>query len=234
MKYLELVNLVDQLNEKYSSSNCFSMLKSLAKEFPDLTMVSSFGAESAVLLHQISKIDAALPVVFINTGKLYKETLDYKDKLKSELGLRNIKIYEPKQDLIQKEDPHGILHQNKPDLCCFVRKVEPLSRALANTKIWITGRKRFQGSSRSNLPLFELDDMRIKVNPLANWSREEIDNYFLEHNLPKHPLVKKGYLSIGCIPCTTPVKPGENPRAGRWRGQIKTECGIHNANFQQV
>ncbi len=234
MKYLELVKLVDELNKKYSASDSFNMLNSLARDFPDLTMVSSFGSESAVLLHQISKIDPAFPIVFINTGKLFNETLDYKDTLKSELGLSNIKIYQPKLDLVQKEDPYGILHQNKPDLCCFVRKVEPLSRALANTKIWITGRKRFQGSDRSDLPLFELDDMRVKVNPLVSWSREDVDKYFREHHLPKHPLVEKGYLSIGCIPCTTPVKPGEDPRAGRWRGQIKTECGIHNATFQQV
>lgn len=227
MNYLELVEKVDQLNQQYKQADGFSLLKELAEEFPALTLVSSFGAESAVLLHLVSRVNVKIPVILIDTGKLFKETLSYKYKLQNEFGLTNVKIFEPRAELLNEHDPEGDAHKNQPDLCCFIRKVEPLTRALKNTNIWMSGRKKFQSVGRSNLPLFELDDMRIKVNLLANWRQEEIRTYSEENKLPEHPLVKSNFLSIGCMPCTSAVKKGEEQRSGRWRGQVKTECGIH-------
>ncbi|MCC3861198.1 phosphoadenylyl-sulfate reductase [Pseudemcibacter aquimaris] len=227
MNYLELVNKVDQLNDHYKDTDSFTLLRDLALEFPSLTLVSSFGAESAVLLHLVSRVNINIPVVLIDTGKLFEETLQYKDILKHEFGLKNIKSFKPDTSMLNAKDPHGIAHESRPDLCCFIRKVEPLNRALKNTNIWISGRKKYQSASRSNIPLFELDDMRIKVNPLANWSRDDMAYYIEKYKLPEHPLLKDNFLSIGCMPCTTAVGKDEDPRAGRWRGQVKTECGIH-------
>lgn len=234
MKYLDLVKLVDALNEKYNGTNSFMMLSELVNDFPDLALVSSFGAESAVLLHLISQVSTEIPVIFIDTGKLFKQTLDYKTTLEKEFGLNNIQIFKPKQELLKENDLNGDLNKKEPNLCCFTRKVEPLSRALINSSIWISGRKKFQSSSRSTLALFELEDMRLKVNPLANWSQADVYAYFKEHQLPAHPLVKEGYLSIGCAPCTTAVKPGEDKRSGRWRGQVKSECGIHGNHENNI
>lgn len=227
MDYLDLVNKVRILNSRFHDESSLVILKELFIEFPDIALVSSFGTESAVLLHLISEVNKSMRIIFIDTGKLFDQTLTYKNTLEKRLGLTNIEIVQPRTEQLKQLDPEGTLHVSEPDYCCHIRKVEPLSRALENTNVWISGRKRYHAGMRTELPLFELDDMRIKVNLLANWSQKEIMTYFEVNNLPEHPLFKKGYLSIGCIPCTSPTKPGENSRAGRWRGQIKTECGIH-------
>ncbi|HEY0290807.1 MAG TPA: phosphoadenylyl-sulfate reductase [Hansschlegelia sp.] len=192
-----------------------------------VALVSSFGADSAVLLHLVSEIDAATPVLFIDTGQLFEETLAYRDVLVSSLGLTNVRTIRPKQERVQRFDPENFLWQSSPDLCCRIRKVEPLAEALADFPAWISGRKRFQNALRAELPLFEADGRRIKINPLAEWTSRDVEAYRIAHDLPAHPLVRFGYLSVGCMPCTTRVKPGEDPRAGRWRGSDKTECGIH-------
>lgn len=227
MTYLELVDKVDRLNEQYKNVDSLTLLRDLANEFPSLTLVSSFGAESAVLLHMISRVDVNTPVVLVDTGKLFIETIRYKETLQNEFGLKNVKVFEPNAELLKQNDRQGNAHLNQPNLCCFIRKVEPLTRALKDANIWISGRKKYQSASRSDLQLFELDDMRVKVNPLANWTKEDISFYSDKNKLPNHPLLKDNYLSIGCMPCTTAVKKGEGPRAGRWRGQVKSECGIH-------
>lgn len=224
---MKMSDRVYSLNRHYEKVDTLELLKDLEANFPSLTLVSSFGAESAVLLHLISLISVKIPVIFIETGKLFKQTIEYKNTLEKHLSLKNIQIFGPNPELIDKHDPTGNTHLKNTGLCCYVRKVEPLERALMNTNIWISGRKKFQSEARENLPLFEIDDTRIKVNPLANWTKELIDNYYNENNLPEHPLVKNNYLSIGCFPCTTAVKSGEDLRSGRWRGQEKTECGIH-------
>ena len=129
--------------------------------------------------------------------------------------------------MLAAEDPENFLWASNPDRCCEIRKVLPLAEALEGYDAWITGRKRFQAQSRGDLALFESEGGRIKVNPLAHWPAVKILDYLDAFDLPRHPLVDKGYLSIGCIPCTSPVKPGEDPRAGRWRGAAKVECGLH-------
>ena len=195
-------------------------------------LVSSFGAESAVLLHMVAQIDRDVPLVFVNTQKMFGQTLAYRDELAERLGFTDLRVYRPDPRLLGQKDGTGLRWSYDPDGCCAIRKVEPLQRALAPFNAWISGRKGFQAGTRTALPLFELDrdhagGPKLKINPLAGWSKGRLDAYFAEHDLPRHPLEAEGYLSIGCSPCTSKVVPGEDPRAGRWRGWDKVECGIH-------
>ena len=201
----------------------------LHTRFPGrIALVSSFGAESAVLLHMIAAIDRTTPVIFLDTGKLFPETLQYRETLAARLGLSDIRIARPERARIAKLDSAGDLWRSDPDSCCWQRKVEPLDAALAGFAAWITGRKRFQGGARAALePIEREPDGRVKVNPLADWTEADIAAYFARHDLPPHPLAARGFRSIGCAPCTRPVRPGEDARAGRWAGRAKTECGIH-------
>ncbi|GLK80372.1 phosphoadenylyl-sulfate reductase [Methylopila turkensis] len=192
-----------------------------------IALVSSFGADSSVLLHLVAQVERSTPVIFVDTGQLFEETLRYRDELVERLGLTDVRSFGPKPERLARHDPEAFLWQSNPDLCCRIRKVEPLAAALGDVPAWISGRKRFQNAFRAELPVFEADGPRIKVNPLASWTSKDVEAYRIAHDLPAHPLVKFGYPSVGCAPCTTRVKPGEDPRAGRWRGQAKTECGIH-------
>ena len=189
--------------------------------------VSSFGAESAVLLHLISQIDRDIPVIFLNTQKIFGETLQYRDELSEKLGFTDLRVFRPDPRLLAAKDGTGLRWSYDPDGCCDLRKVEPLRRALAPFDAWVSGRKGFQAGTREALPRFEEDEGRLKLNPLADWDKTALDAYFAEHELPRHPLEAEGYASIGCAPCTSKVLPGEDPRAGRWRGWEKIECGIH-------
>lgn len=194
----------------------------------DIALVSSFGADSAVLLHLVSQVDRSLPVYFLETGKHFAETLDYVETLKQALGLANVVALHPDSEDIRRFDPDGTLWETDPDSCCHIRKTEPLDKIVAGFGGWVTGRKRFQTAERGVLPHFELTaDDRIKVNPLAYFTNEDIAAYKARHELPEHPLYARGYKSIGCAPCTSAVAEGEDPRAGRWRGLNKKECGIH-------
>jgi phosphoadenosine phosphosulfate reductase len=192
-----------------------------------IALVSSFGADSSVLLHLLSEVDRDAPVIFLDTGRLFPETLEYRTQLTERLGLRDVRTVTPDPARLAAKDPHRALWMTNPDLCCAIRKTEPLARALNGFDAWITGRKRYQNAIRSELRLFEADGHRIKVNPLANWSSADLKAYAGAHDLPEHPLVSKGYPSIGCVPCTSKVEAGEDERAGRWRGLDKIECGIH-------
>lgn len=194
----------------------------------DIAIVSSFGADSSVLLHMVSEVDKDLPVYFLETGKHFPETLDYVETLKRHLGLTNVIALHPDDKDIIRFDPKGDLWETDPDSCCHIRKTEPLDAAVSGFGGWVTGRKRHQTKERGVLPHFELtSDDRIKVNPLAYFSDADITTYKLKYGLPEHPLYNKGYKSIGCAPCTSVVAEGEDPRAGRWRGLNKKECGIH-------
>lgn len=192
-----------------------------------IALVSSFGAEAAVLLHLVASIDPATPVIFLDTGKLFGETLRYRDVLVRRLGLTDVRSVEPDAARLSALDPDGTLWMRDPDACCALRKVEPLARALAPFDAWINGRKRHHGGDRVALPTVETVDGRVKLNPLADWDAAAIEAYFERHDLPRHPLVADGYASIGCMPCTTPLGAGETARDGRWRGRAKSECGIH-------
>ena len=200
----------------------------LCRVFPKrIALVSSFGTESAVLLHLVSRIDKAAPVIFLDTGKLFPETLQYRDALVARLGLQDVRSVRPNERALAVADPAGTLWETDPDVCCWQRKVEPLDEALAGFPAWITGRKRYQGGLRAVLPLIEHEGARVKVNALASWSAEQLRGYLDEHDVPRHPLETQGYRSIGCAPCTRPTTLGQDPREGRWAGRGKTECGIH-------
>ena len=192
-----------------------------------IVMVSSLGADSAVLLHLVSKIDKNLPVYFLDTGMHFRETLTYRDLLIEDLGLTNFKTITPDRKEVKAEDPEGELHQSEPDMCCNLRKVRPLDGVLADFDARITGRKRYQTADRKNMPIMETGGRMAKVNPLAYWTPKDVTAYIRKHDLAPHPMFALGYLSIGCQPCTTRVADGEDPRAGRWRNNQKTECGIH-------
>jgi phosphoadenosine phosphosulfate reductase len=192
-----------------------------------LAVVSSFGTESAALLKVMADVDPAIPVIFLDTGWLFEETLAYRDTLIAKLGLGDVRSIQPLEQTLSREDPDRELWFSDPDACCRIRKVEPLKRALAPFRGWINGRKRFQGGLRTDIPVVEDDGVRLKFNPFANVSREEIEAIYKLADLPPHPLAAKGYLSVGCMPCTSRTSADEDARAGRWRGRPKTECGIH-------
>jgi phosphoadenosine phosphosulfate reductase len=207
-----------------------TVLEAAVETFGDkLALVSSFGAESAVLLHLAAKVKPDIPVLFLDTGMLFGQTLDYRRQLAAQLGLTDVRDLRPQYQDLATADPQARLWQTDTDACCHIRKVLPLDRALEEFDGWITGRKRFHGGARLALPVVEQTERHVKFNPLANWSKEDLDAYAAENDLPAHPLVAQGFPSIGCWPCTKPVEEGEDVRAGRWAGSEKTECGIHVA-----
>lgn len=222
-----------QLNRRFRGADTAEMLRAVIEDrlIDELAVVSSFGAESAVLLHLVSQIDPAIRVLFLETGKHFPETLAYRDTLVERLGLTGLVNLQPDPDLLARRDESGLRWSYDPDGCCEIRKVLPLAAALAGIDATLTGRKAFQSATRANLPRFEIDTSdaqgRLKINPLIDWNADDLAAYIAEHDLPPHPLVAEGYPSIGCGPCTHKVAPGEDPRSGRWKGWDKTECGIH-------
>jgi phosphoadenosine phosphosulfate reductase len=221
-----------RLNRMFRGSTTQEMLEAVIRDnlAGDLAVVSSFGAESAVLLHLIASVDPSVPVLFLDTGKHFAETLAYRDTLAARFSL-NLVVLTPDAEELAKRDETGLRWSYDPDGCCEIRKVKPLVKALEQYDASFTGRKAFQAATRANLPRFELDTSdaagRLKINPLIDWDAGQIEGYFIQHDLPRHPLIAQGYPSIGCSPCTSQVAPGEDPRSGRWKGWDKTECGIH-------
>jgi len=234
MPQSDLSQRVGGLNEWYRLHSAFAVLDHALKspQAGRLALVSSFGAESVVLLHMISITKRDTPVIFLDTELLFAETLVYQQEVSERLGLSDLRIIRADPAELARTDPAQTLHRHDTDACCALRKTRPLQRALRGFDGWITGRKRFHGADRAALDFFETEPEtgRMKVNPLAHWRREDVQTYMEENNLPRHPLVARGYPSIGCIPCTSPVREGEDLRAGRWRGTEKTECGIHFEN----
>ncbi len=200
----------------------------LRVEFPGrVAVVSSFGVESAVLLALVAEVDRSVPVLFLETGRHFEETLTYRAELATHLGLTDVRDLTPDATALATVDPDATLAGSDPDACCFVRKVAPLEAALAGFDAWISGRKRHQSATRTVLPARETVDGRLKLNPLAEWTAAALAAEHRRRKLPSHPLVPFGYRSVGCAPCTRAVAPGEDARAGRWAGMAKTECGIH-------
>ncbi|WP_306251502.1 phosphoadenylyl-sulfate reductase [Parvularcula sp. IMCC14364] len=224
-----LASSVPELTAAYRDASAEDVLRAVLIDnvVGDIALVSSFGAESVVLLHLAAQIRDDVPVIFLETGKHFAQTISYRRKLINRLGLTNNIEVKPTQSALEQADPDGGLWRRDTNACCNMRKVHPLRHELAGYDAWITGRKQFQGGARLRLPFFEEAATHIKVNPLARWSPEDVAAYMTEHDLPQHPLVAHGFPSIGCWPCTYPVADDEDARAGRWRGQAKTECGIH-------
>jgi phosphoadenosine phosphosulfate reductase len=229
-------NQLNSIVENYAGLEGRQLIAAVVKNHPGrVALLSSFGAESSVLLHMISEIAPDLPVLFLDTEKLFPETLAYRDHLVRELGLRNLQNIHPDAEDIQRVDPDGVLNTFDKDLCCHFRKTVPMQKAFAAYDVIISGRKRFHGAARSDLQYISVQDGRIKLEPLASFSALDLSNYMITHHLPSHPLKLQGYRSIGCVPCTTVGGTDDDPRAGRWAGTEKTECGIHfSANGQVI
>jgi phosphoadenosine phosphosulfate reductase len=219
------------LAEDLAGLDAAAIVTLLARRFRGrIAAISSFGADAAVLLHLVAQADPDMPVLFLDTGQHFPETPAHGEALLRRLGLRDLRRIRPDAAALAARDPLGGLWALDPESCCALRKVAPLQAALAPFDLWLTGRRRHQAATRAGLPVVETmapDGSRLRVNPLAAWSAQAVEAYLRAHDLPRHPLVAQGYASIGCAPCTSPVRPGEDPRAGRWRGLARTECGIH-------
>lgn len=229
---------LSRLSMFYGDLDAQLLLRAMIREeFPGkIALISSFGADAALLLSMVAEVDPATPVLFLETQKHFPETLDYARMLTKQLGLQNVHWLTPDAEMISRTDPTGELWKTQPNRCCWLRKVEPLDRAVKELGLTalITGRKRYQTAERAELSTIELDDKNIfRINPLALWDRERQKEEIAKRGLPAHPLVDKGYRSIGCAPCTAPVAAGQDERAGRWvhtigfENEQKTECGIH-------
>lgn len=218
-----------RLNAELRDASAQTILRvAMVREWEEkLTYVSSFGAESIAMLSLIAEVDPSLPIVFLETGMHFPQTLDYRDEVIERLGLTNVRNIAPSETERKILDPKNTLWKTDTDACCALRKVRPLEPALEGYSAWITGRKRFHGGARLSLPVFEHANGRYKINPMASWSPEDVNNLIANRNLPRHPLVAQGYPSIGCWPCTKPAADPNDPRSGRWVGQDKSECGLH-------
>ncbi len=220
---------LERLNDAFRGASAHDILEvAIKREWRDgITYVSSFGAESATMLGLIADVDPSLPVIFLETGMHFPQTLEYRDELIDRLGLTDVRNIRPDEAERLRDDPKNMLWKTDADACCALRKVRPLEPALEGFEAWITGRKRFHGGARMSLPVFEHAGGRFKVNPLASWTQDDVNRFFQERNLPRHPLVDQGYPSIGCWPCTKPAADSGDVRSGRWAGADKSECGLH-------
>jgi phosphoadenosine phosphosulfate reductase len=220
----------NEILEAYAGLEGRELIRAFARDFRGrIALLSSFGAESSVLLHMMSEVDREIPVIFLDTQKLFPETIGYRDRLVRELGLRDVRVNLPNVADLELEDPAGSLHLSNPDRCCHIRKTSPMEKAFKGFDVMISGRKRFHGAGRADLKPIAFDESRIKIEPLAAFTALDLQGYMVRHALPSHPLKLEGYHSIGCAPltCTSKAGSADNPRAGRWMGQEKTECGIH-------
>jgi phosphoadenosine phosphosulfate reductase len=220
---------LSQLQARAEGRDAPGVVELAVREFPGRTaLVSSFGSESVVLLHLVARVDPTTPILFLNTGKLFGETLRYRDRLQDELGLVDIRSIGPHPADRVRLDSDGTLWSRDTDSCCDFRKVMPIKQALEGFDAQITGRKKFQTRERASMELVEYFEGRFRFNPLAEWTLQDLEDYAAKHNLPRHPLVDDGYPSIGCMPCTRRVAAGGGYRDGRWSGLDKDECGIHS------
>ena len=235
---------LEKLNQEFETKRPEEIIVWALKELSGrIALSSSFGPESGVLLHMVSRIDPSIPVLFLETGYHFPETLEYKEALIRFLGLKNVIDLKadpkPKAEVVKRYE--GVPYEKDPDLCCQINKVEPLDEALRNYDAWMSGIRRQQTDFRKSIRIaeeykrktgYESPQPLYKISPLANLTSREMWWYLKEHGIPKHPLYDKGYLSVGCWPCTRPVQAGDDERSGRWAGKAKTECGIHT--FMEV
>ena len=223
-------NNENDLLEAYAGLEGRDLIRTINRDYKGkVALLSSFGAESAVLLHMVSEVDRNIPIIFLDTLKLFPETIAYRDRLVRELGLTDVRVFQPNVADIENDDPAGTLHFSNPDKCCNIRKSLPMEKAFFGFEVMISGRKRFHGATRADLKFVTLDGDRLKVEPLAGFTALDLQTYMVTHQLPSHPLKLAGYHSIGCVPvtCTAPGGSMDDPRAGRWMGSDKIECGIH-------
>jgi len=226
---------INQLAEQFEHSSPQEILAWAVAEFnPDIALSSSFQTQSLPLLHMAMQAMPDIRVFFLNTGYHFWDSLIFREQLAREMNMNVIDLYRDQRWDVFRRRFGRELPAVDPNLCCYIHKVQPMQEALAGLKAWITGIRRDQTKVRAQAHILELqEDGLLKVNPLLNWKKADVDAYRTAHNLPEHPLLRKGYRSIGCAPCTRPVQAGEDERAGRWAGSGKTECGLHTEMFQQ-
>ena len=229
---MPLVLDLDHAADRLDGAPAEDVLQWATVTVPRFAVTSSFGADSAVLLHLLARVDRHVPVLFLETGFHFPETLAFRRDLSARLGLTDVRDLRPAQTVGEQAATHGgALYLRDPDRCCALRKVAPLERALADFDGWATGVRREQTLDRAGTPVVSAEDRDgrslVKVAPLATWTARDVSDYLDRHDLPRHPLVAAGYPSIGCAPCTQPVTGGADARQGRWQGNAKTECGIH-------
>jgi len=201
---------------------------------PHIAMSSSFQAQSVPLLYMMSQIRPDMRIFFINTRYHFWETLIFREQLEHDWNLNVLDLYPDRTWRSFLRQFGENLPAQDPDLCCFIRKVQPMQEAVDGLRAWITGIRRDQTPERVRAEIIEVQkDGLLKINPLLNWTRREIWKYIQDHDLPEHPLTNRGFASIGCVFCTRPVLPGEDERAGRWGGRGKTECGLHTEMFNE-
>lgn len=227
--------VIDSLNVAMGSQTPEEIITWAVETFaPQIAVSSSFQTQSLPLLRIASRIDPEILVFFLDTGFHFWETLMFRERLQREMGLHIQNLYPDKQWQSFLTRFGRELYQQDPDLCCFLRKVQPMQKGLTTVRAWITGIRRDQTATRRNAKILELEPSGLlKINPLLNWTGQDVENYIRQHNLPAHPLFEKGYRSIGCKPCTRAVRIDEDERAGRWDGKGKTECGLHTEMFNQ-
>lgn len=225
----DLHALADRLNRQVEGQDAAAVVRAALDPGLGLKVaaISSFGAESAVLLDALAAEKPDVPVIFLETGQHFLQTLSYRAQLTKALGLTDVRLVAPQPEEKAALDARDDLWKTDADACCDLRKVRPLARATAGFDALITGRKRYQSTTRADLRPFEVLDGVLRINPLAAWSAEDVQARLEARSLPRHPLVAHGYRSIGCWPCTRAVDEAEDARAGRWSGMDKTECGIH-------
>ena len=231
-----LEQIAATLNDRYAEADPTTVLRAALGPAWDLKVaaLSSFGAEASVVLDMISQVDRALPILFLDTGQHFLQTLSYREQLSAHLGLTDVRIILPDARDRVVQDPKDDLWRSDPDACCDLRKVAPLARASAPFDTLITGRKRHHQGDRTRLPLAEVIDGTLRLNPLAAWSRADIEGHVTRRSLPSHPLAEQGFASIGCWPCTRPAVETSEVRSGRWAGRDKRECGIHLPRSSRV
>jgi phosphoadenosine phosphosulfate reductase len=204
----------------------------IANFWPQIAMSSSFQTQSIPLLHMIKRVRRDILIFFLDTGYHFWDTLIFREKIASEWKLNVLDLYRDQRWDQFVRQRSRTLPLEDPDLCCYLHKVQPMQKALGDLKAWITGIRRDQTSNRAQANILELQpDGLLKINPLLNWTKLDVENYIYKYSLPAHPLLARGYRSIGCAPCTVAIGVNEDDRAGRWAGRGKTECGLHTDMF---
>ncbi|HZG86966.1 phosphoadenylyl-sulfate reductase [Paenibacillus sp.] len=229
MNLLEKERLITEAAEKYEHAPVEELLKFAVDTFPNIVLACSFGAEDVALVHMLQKVRPGTDIFYLDTDFHFKETYETRDKLAEKYGINFVQV-KPKLTPEEQAAQHGEeLWKKDPNLCCNIRKVDPLTDVLGRYEAWITGIRRDQAPTRANAKKVEYDVKfgLVKFNPIANWSWDDVWNYIRENDVPYNPLHDQNFPSIGCEHCTRPVAPGEDPRAGRWSGTEKTECGLH-------
>ncbi|REK62854.1 MULTISPECIES: phosphoadenylyl-sulfate reductase [Cohnella] len=229
MNLLEKEALIREKAEEFENASPETVIRWAVETFPNITFACSFGAEDVVLVDMLQKISPKTDIFYLDTDFHFKETYETRDRLAQRYGLEFIQV-KPKLTPEEQASEYGDeLWKRDPNACCNLRKVEPLTRILNKYDAWITGIRRDQAPTRANAKKVEYDTKfgLVKFNPLAAWTSDDVWNYIREHDVIYNPLHDQSYPSIGCEHCTRPVKPGEDPRAGRWSGTDKIECGLH-------